>query len=109
LAYLQRVYPSGPPVPADAPVWVSFAPGRVGTALTPRGVAYICAQRLGTAKVHALRHSFAHLMVQSGATVTDIQRKLGHRSLQTTTVYLEALASAENPYAAALLATLGVT
>ena len=39
--------------------------------------------------VHALRHSFATLALDSGASVVEVQRLMGHRSLETTKRYLD--------------------
>jgi integrase len=44
--------------------------------------------------VHSLRHSCAHHMLDAGAPLPCIQRALRHRSLSSTSVYLEADASA---------------
>ncbi len=37
---------------------------------------------------HALRHTYATLLVDSGASLPEVQRLLGHRDLSTTQVYL---------------------
>jgi integrase len=55
-----------------------------------------------------LRHTFAWTMGQHGATISAIQRKLGHKSIATTSLYLQALTSAENPDAAASEQAIGV-
>ena len=37
---------------------------------------------------HALRHTYATLLVDNGASLPELQRLLGHRDLSTTQVYL---------------------
>jgi site-specific recombinase XerD len=84
LDYLRDVYPRLPGgMAAEAPLWVSCSRATSGKALSARGIAYMCEQRIGTSKVHTLRHTFAHLMERTGAKASEIQRKLGHASLAT--------------------------
>ena len=92
-----------------APIWVSLSTnGTAGQALGIRAVAQICADRLGVSKVHALRHTFAHMMEDAGAKTSEIQARLGHSSMATTGPYLAALRAAENPYADTLAQQLGL-
>ncbi|MDQ6905205.1 MAG: tyrosine-type recombinase/integrase [Chloroflexota bacterium] len=96
-------------LPPDAPVWASFARnGSNGRALGIQSVADICAKRLGTSKVHALRHTFARAMEDAGAKVSEIQSRLGHDSLATTGRYLAALHRADNPHADRLVTLFGL-
>lgn len=91
-------------VSPDAPVWVSSSRnGSRGQALGIQSVADICQRRLGTSKVHALRHTFARAMEGAGAKVSEIQARLGHDSLATTGRYLAALHRADNPHADGLV------
>ena len=110
LAYLQsRIGQSGP-LDQGAPVWTRHdrAASEPARPLSARAIADICERRIGTSKVHALRHSFAKQMETAGAKVSDIQARLGHSSLQTTGRYLQALARAENPHAALLVQAMGL-
>lgn len=96
-------------VVGEKPVWVSLARnGTKGQPLSTRAIGLICAARIGTSKVHTLRHTFAHAMESAGAKVSDIQARLGHANLATTGRYLAALRSAENPQGDALEALFGV-
>jgi site-specific recombinase XerD len=107
LDYLQAVYPKLAAVPADAPVWVSFSHRNRGAAMGIQSIADVCQRHLGTSKVHALRHTFAHTMQQQGAAVSTIQQRLGHTNLSTTNTYLQALESADNPFADVLAEMFG--
>jgi integrase/recombinase XerD len=108
LTYLQTIYPRLATMPPDTPVWVSFGRQNKGGALSIQAIADICEHNLGTSKVHALRHTFARAMLEQGAAVTEIQRRLGHGNLATTQRYLEALESADNPYSEQLAVLLGL-
>ncbi len=101
LRYLEAVYQKPfKRVPPEVPVWIALAPAHYyGHALTTQAIADICLKHLGTSKVHATRHTFAHEMERVGARVTEIQASLGHKHLGTTNAYLKALASAYNPHA----------
>lgn len=95
-------------LPQDAPVWVSLSRQNKGAALGIQTIADICEKRLGTSKVHTLRHTFARAMEDSGAKVSVIQARLGHTSLATTGRYLAALRQAENEHAEALSTLFGI-
>lgn len=92
----------------DTPLWVSLAHNSYGRALSTRSVALICTDRLGTSKVHALRHTFARTMEDAGAKVSEIQARLGHTSMATTGRYLAALKRAENTHADELARRFGI-
>src|SRR5262249_15509202 len=85
--------------PPLRPLWISLARnGTFGHPLSLSAIADICAARLGTSKVHALRHTFARGLEDAGAKVSQIQAYLGHADLGTTGRYLARLAPEENPY-----------
>lgn len=104
----------------NRPVWATLKNGhmktqrgeiteyRVGDQLGPQAIADICKRRLGTSKVHTTRHTWAHSMRKAGADPATIQARLGHESLATTGRYLGELEKAENEYADALAARLGI-
>ncbi len=89
--------------------WLPFLENeRQSKALGIQSIADICEKRLGTSKVHTLRHTFARVMEDSGAKVSDIQARLGHASLSTTGRYLAALNRADNAHAESIAARLGL-
>jgi len=109
LAYLYAVYGNaiGQLAP-NTPIWVSFSPRNRGEAISAQTIGHICERYLGTSKVHTLRHTFANSMLKAKADVRDIQQRLGHANLATTSIYLDALQSAENPYASAVADLFGL-
>jgi integrase/recombinase XerD len=109
LTYLEQAAPAGLAALAPtAPLWVHLGPRFRGRALGYQGVAGICARHLGTPRVHTTRHTFARALEQAGAPLSEIQRRLGHANVATTSRYLTALRSADNPYGHALTTLLGL-
>lgn len=82
----------------DIPLWMSLSNNSKGKPLSITSLEEISRRRLGV-HFHALRHTFARIMEDQGAKVSDIQSRLGHESLQTTGRYLAALRRSDNPYA----------
>src|SRR5262245_41552287 len=76
-------------------------------ALSARSLETIARQRLGV-YFHALRHTFARTIEDTGAKVSEIQGRLGHASLATIGRYLAALRSAENPHGDRVADLLGL-
>lgn len=108
-AYLYKLYgPQLGDLPHDAPVWVSLSNHQRGRAISISAIADVCQRRIGTSKVHQLRHTFAQLMEDKGAKVSEIQQRLGHVSAATTAIYLQALRSDENRLGEVLAEALGV-
>lgn len=70
-------------------------PSYAGDHLTPRRVQYILdsiAKKAGIDRrihPHLLRHSHAVWALDSGISVYDLQKQLGHSSILTTAIYLE--------------------
>lgn len=109
LSYLHTVYGRALPTLAhDTPVWVSCSRHNQGKAISAQAIADICEMRLGTSKIHATRHTFAVMMEQAGASLSDIGARLGHSDLKTTSDYMKRLHSAENAYAGKLESLFGL-
>ncbi len=92
------------------PIWISLAVRNhtFGRPLSLRAIATICDRRLGTSKVHALRHTFARGLEDAGAKVSEIQARLGHEDLGTTGRYLAQLQQGENRHLRRLSALYGL-
>ena len=109
MVYLQAVYGARlGALPADAPIWVSLSANNHRGAISTQAIADICKRRIGTSKVHTLRHTFAVSMEAAGASLSDIGDRLGHNDLKTTSDYMKRLHSAENAYASKLETMFGI-
>ena len=79
---------------AERPATWLFPGRRADRPLTATNLQRLCQRlvaRLGFTKhvtPHTLRHSFATHMLEAGVDLFTLQRILGHRSLQTTALYL---------------------
>jgi site-specific recombinase XerD len=87
--------------PTSNPVWVNYSKRYENASKDyPRGLSIQALDDIVYKHMHvnfhALRHTFAHTMETKGALVSEIQSKLGHKSLSTTSIYLAALKSADN-------------
>jgi site-specific recombinase XerD len=103
------IAPAQPGRPPERPIWVSLARnGTAGHPLTARAIAQLCEKRLGTSKVHTLRHTFARALEDAGAKVSEIQAALGHADLGTTGRYLARLRHGENRHLARLSSLYGL-
>jgi integrase len=107
MTWVYRWY-GGVNIPPESPLWIALEPNSRGHQLSRQAIAYICEKRLGTSKVHAMRHSFAHGMDAVGASVSEIQARLGHSNLAKTGRYLAKLRSAKNSHADDLAALFGL-
>ncbi len=106
--WVQQGYGSLDAMPDGAPLWPVLAYHGKGQPLSTRSISTICKRYLGTGKVHATRHTFAHRMEEAGAKISTIAAKLGHSNPTITGRYLAALNKAENPYAEKLDDLLGL-
>ncbi len=89
-------------------IWLSLSHQSYKKPLSQRGLTDIFKRRFHTSKVHSTRHAFALTMFQSGASLTDIQNRLGHSNVATTGKYLQSLQSPENPHISSVLDNLGI-
>jgi site-specific recombinase XerD len=94
---------------SDTPVWVCLTANtkQYGQALGLRAVQRLCDKYLDT-HTHVTRHSFSHAMIKAGATLPELQDRLGHESLATTGIYAKVFTGAKNPHAEKLAQLFGV-
>lgn len=62
---------------------------------------------LDNLRYHDLRHTFASMMLESGADIIDVQKALGHTQLKTTAVYLHLTDARKRERAEAAAAHMG--
>lgn len=93
----------------DAPLWVTLSRNtkQAGQPLGIQGIQQVCGKYLEV-HTHITRHTFSQLMIRAGATLPELQARLGHESLATTGIYARALSSDENPHADKIAKLLGI-
>jgi site-specific recombinase XerD len=91
------------------PLWVTLSrnTSQAGQRLGIQGIQQIC-QKYLEAHTHITRHTFTQLMILAGATLPEIQERLGHSSLATTGIYARKYTADENPHADKIAAMLGI-
>lgn len=107
LRFLHAAHANIADLAPDAPLWPSYGRASAGQAIGVRALQLICDKHAG-AHFHQLRHTFAKSMELAGAPISTIQQRLGHSSAATTSIYLAALRSDENPHADALAEHYGI-
>lgn len=73
-----------------ASIWV-FPNPKTGKPYSSRRCLWETCRKLAgldNLRYHDLRHTFASMMLESGADIVDVQKALGHTQLKTTAVYL---------------------
>lgn len=96
-------------MPDDTPLWIDcYHTKRYGKPLGYHGVANICQRWLGTSKVHTTRGTFAILMEESGAKLTEIQQRLQHDNAATTGIYMNKLKRHQNAHSGKIVELLGL-
>jgi integrase len=109
LDWLQAYYGSVECLDPETPLWVSLTINTVlqGKPLGVRAIERLCIKHLQT-HTHVTRHSFSHAMIKAGATLPELQDRLGHSSLHTTGIYAKVFTGAKNPHAKKLAAMFGI-
>jgi integrase/recombinase XerD len=115
LAYLKAMFSYDPKeghargaIDPEQSLWLSLSHKRYRQPLSQRGLADVFERYFGMTTIHSTRHTFALMMLKSGATVVDIMDRLGHNNIATTSRYLNSLMSAENAFASKLLNEMSI-
>lgn len=94
--YIQMRADAGEEITHFSNLYVSNVIGRNSNPLTAQEVGTIISKRLKiaglhskTVTAHSLRHSAASYLLESGWTVFEVQKFLGHKSVTTTELYLK--------------------
>lgn len=109
LDWLRSYYGSIDNLDPDAPLWPALTVNTKlqGEPLGVRAIERLCIKHLQT-HTHVTRHSFSHAMITAGATLPELQDRLGHSSLHTTGIYAKVFTGAKNPHAKKLAAMFGI-
>lgn len=93
----------------DTPVWTAmYHKSRYNEPMGYDAIAGVLRRHFGTSKVHVTRHTFARVMVQAGANLTEIRDQLGHANAATTDRYLKSVAGDTNPHGDKVTEILGL-
>jgi len=105
----RRAHVHTTPISPGTPLWVSLTVNTdlKGRQLGARAIERICEKHLQV-HIHITRHSFSHAMIQAGATLPELQDRLGHASLYTTGIYAKVFTGAQNPHAKKLTSMFGI-
>lgn len=91
----------------DAPIWLSFSNKNKHAAMGYHTARRICEYYLNDSRTHILRHTFAVISEQEGASLSDLKERMGHASLNQLTTYLDAVRPNENPISEKLTKAYG--
>lgn len=98
---LERIRP-------ESSVFVSYSNNHRGGKLSYQAISDIYLKRLGVSQVHTSRHSFAIVMDEEGASLSEIGERLGHNNVAVTADYLKRLRGGENKHAGKLARRFGI-
>jgi len=96
----------------DTPLWTRHdAPGQATGALSSHAFAknlkrYARDAGLDNIHVHQLRHTVARMVGEDTGDLTQVQKVLGHKNLQTTRVYLRQVSTKKDTHSAAIRSRL---
>lgn len=99
---------------SDRPLWTRHdRAGPPGAPLTSHAFAknlkrYARAAGIEKIHIHQTRHTFARMVAEETGSIVETQDALGHRSLQTTRVYLSRIAVKRDKYSRRITSRLKV-
>jgi integrase/recombinase XerD len=88
LRYTTRKKPATPLPPPTPALWLSYTGRRLCYSAIDQKIAKYARQAQVPMNVHSFRHCCASHLLKHGADIRHIQRLLGHRTLESTQIYL---------------------